>query len=163
MSPKYRLAIIFILTVLATVGSFYIEAFGDPLVNLMLWDLFNASKWILPCTLCRYTRILLFPLVLITWIALWQKDRLIRKTILPFCVLGIVVTAYNYGIEMHRRANNPELCWLNNSVKCGNPSINYRWRGTLSLAGFCIFFIGSIGCLQIKQRIKKHPDSVLHL
>jgi len=163
MSPKKRLGLILILTLLATLWSFYIESFGDPITNLTIGNFFDTAKGILPCTLCRYTRILLFPLVLITWIALWQKDRLIRKTILPFCILGMIVTAYNYGIEMHRRANNPELCWLNNSVKCGNPSINYRGWGTLSLAGFCIFFVGSVACLQIKQRIKKHPDSVMHL
>ncbi len=48
----------------------------------------------LPCQLCWYQRIFLFPLVFIFAIAIWYKDRKIVKYVLPLLSIGFVVSIY---------------------------------------------------------------------
>src|SRR3989344_1543678 len=48
----------------------------------------------LPCYLCWYQRVFLFPLVLIFGSAIWHKDRKIVKYTLPMLSIGFVVSVY---------------------------------------------------------------------
>ncbi|MFZ2205135.1 MAG: disulfide bond formation protein B [Minisyncoccia bacterium] len=48
----------------------------------------------LPCFLCWYQRIFMFPLVFIFGIASWYKDHTIVKYVLPLLSIGFVVSVY---------------------------------------------------------------------
>ncbi|MCX6703336.1 MAG: disulfide bond formation protein B [Candidatus Zambryskibacteria bacterium] len=48
-----------------------------------------------PCELCWWTRILMYPQVLLTACALWKKDSNIVNTLLPLSVLGFLLTLYH--------------------------------------------------------------------
>ncbi len=48
----------------------------------------------LPCHLCWYQRVFMFPLVFIFSTAIWYKDRHIVKYILPLAFIGFVISAY---------------------------------------------------------------------
>lgn len=49
-----------------------------------------------PCALCVYQRMLLYPLALIIGVALWRGDKKnLPFYVLPFSVLGIIVSLYH--------------------------------------------------------------------
>lgn len=47
-----------------------------------------------PCVLCWWQRVFMFPLVPIFAVALWDKDRRVVKYVLPLLVLGFLVSVY---------------------------------------------------------------------
>lgn len=47
-----------------------------------------------PCYLCWYQRVFIFPLVFIFGTAIWYKDRKIVKYVLPLLSMGFLVSAY---------------------------------------------------------------------
>src|SRR3989344_1558400 len=49
-----------------------------------------------PCKLCWYQRILMYPLVLILWIAAMRRDNKIGVYVLPMTVIGAVIAAFHY-------------------------------------------------------------------
>ena len=48
----------------------------------------------LPCYLCWYQRIFLFPVVFIFASAIWHKDRKIVKYVLPLLSIGFIISVY---------------------------------------------------------------------
>ena len=48
----------------------------------------------LPCVLCWYQRIFLFPLVFIFGSAIWHRDRKIVKYTLPLLCIGFLISVY---------------------------------------------------------------------
>lgn len=52
----------------------------------------------LPCYLCWYQRVFLFPVVFIFAVAVWTKDRKIVKYVLPLLSVGFIFAVYqNFG------------------------------------------------------------------
>jgi disulfide bond formation protein DsbB len=48
----------------------------------------------LPCYLCWWQRVFMFPLVLMFGVALWDKDRKVIRYALPLLCAGVLVSAY---------------------------------------------------------------------
>lgn len=148
------LKIVFIISLLWTIWSMYVSSFGDPLHNLIIWDLFNSTNGALACTLCWYTRICLFPLVPISGIALYEKNTAIRKTIVPIALIWILFSFYIRWTELKIREKNEALCGINSIIPCGNPPI-LRWgRFTLATAWIVSFWIILRACYKISKRNK---------
>jgi len=154
MKQRQLLTLIFLVSLLATIGSLYISYFGDPRNNMYLGDLRNPLRGIAPCALCRYTRICMFPVVFISWIALKYKDRQIRRTILPFALLWLIISGYIYGIEMDRWVKSSELCGINSVVQCWDPAVLYGGRFTLATAGIVSFGAMIRACLRMRKHNK---------
>lgn len=90
--------IIFAIALLAMLGSLYFSSFGDPLEDLTNWTLFQGA-WLAACSLCRWGRILMYPIVLLSWLGLLRKN---KEYIVPTFVLstiGIYLAAYHYLIQ----------------------------------------------------------------
>lgn len=56
----------------------------------------------LPCTLCWYQRIAMYPLVVILGVAIARGDRQVWRTVLPLTAIGSVIAVWHILIE-----NNP--------------------------------------------------------
>ena len=54
----------------------------------------------IPCTLCWYQRILMYPLSLIILVGLVKQDEYLPNYVLPFSILGMGVSTYHYLIEL---------------------------------------------------------------
>ncbi len=67
----------------ATVGSLY----------------FSLGMGLVPCDLCWYQRILMYPLVVVIAVGIWTGDRL-DYYVLPFSVSGLVIAAYHNYLQM---------------------------------------------------------------
>lgn len=62
----------------------------------------------LPCYLCWYQRVFLFPLVFMFGTALWDKDRKIIRYALPLIIVGFVISVYqNLGYYFGGESNAP--------------------------------------------------------
>ncbi len=98
MKFKYLLHIIFVQAVLAMTWSLYFSNFGDPITNIWNGSLFSGTGFE-PCHLCRWARILMYPLVWIALIWIIRKDKKIVYTILPISIVWIILTSYHYIIQ----------------------------------------------------------------
>ena len=98
----------------------YFSNFGDPITNISNGTIFGGAGFD-PCHLCRWARILMYPLVAISFMALIRKDTKIAYTILPISFAGIILTSYHYIIQ---RINSLNI------VACspGNPCTLIDWK-----------------------------------
>jgi disulfide bond formation protein DsbB len=67
----------------AMLGSLFYQ-FGDKLV---------------PCELCWFQRIFMYPLVFIIGVSLWKKQEDVFDYALPLCVMGGVISLYHYYVQ----------------------------------------------------------------
>lgn len=75
----YLLPIAFLQAVVAMAGSLY----------------FSEVLHYVPCVLCWYQRITLYPVVALTLIAMWRKDEKVYQYILPLSVIGFAISLYH--------------------------------------------------------------------
>jgi disulfide bond formation protein DsbB len=52
-----------------------------------------------PCTLCWYQRIAMYPLVIILGIAAWRVDAGVRRYVVPLAATGAVIAAYHAALQ----------------------------------------------------------------
>ena len=141
MQKRLENGLIFIWTVsfVATLGSLY----------------FSEVRGYEPCTLCWYQRILMYPIVIISGVALFQKNARIALTTAVFAVVGGSISLYHYGIQ--------KLSFLGETAPtCGNVSctgqyINYLGFITipfLALAAFSLILITSLFMLKWQKEQK---------
>ena len=81
---KNALYIAFAQAWLATLGSLYFS---------------EIRHWV-PCLLCWYQRILMYPLVIILGVAIWRKDKKVAYYVLPMTILGFLIAFYHYLLQM---------------------------------------------------------------
>lgn len=141
MNKRVENGLIFICTVslVATLGSLY----------------FSEVRGYVPCTLCWYQRILMYPIVLISGIALFQKNARIALTTAIFATVGGSISLYHYGIQ--------KLSFLGESapscgaVSCTGQYINYLGFITipfLALVAFIIILITSLFIMKWQKESK---------
>lgn len=85
MSKKLEnaLLMIWIVSLTATLGSLY----------------FSEIRGYIPCTLCWYQRILMYPIVIIATVAYIQKNSKIALTTAGFSCIGAVTSLYHYSLQ----------------------------------------------------------------
>ncbi len=106
---------------------------------------FSEIAKLTPCVLCWYQRILMYPLVIIISIGLWKKDKNLPYFILPFSVLGIIISAYHnllyYGIIPESIAP----CTL--GISCTTRQI--EWFGFITIPLLSLFSFTAITVLTL--------------
>lgn len=60
---------------------------------------FSEVLKVIPCELCWYQRILMYPLTLILGMIYIKKEYNHVVYVLPFCILGMLVAGYHYAIQ----------------------------------------------------------------
>jgi disulfide bond formation protein DsbB len=72
-----------LVAIVATLGSLY----------------YSEVRNFVPCVLCWYQRILMYPLVAIILVGLISRDEYLPRYVLPLSVLGIFVSTYHYMVQ----------------------------------------------------------------
>ena len=67
-----------------------------------LW--FSLGLGLVPCTLCWYQRILMYPLVVVGGVAVVEGRGRVWRTVLPLSVGGVAVAAYHVYLQIHPAA-----------------------------------------------------------
>ncbi len=62
-----------------------------------LW--FSEVGGFIPCELCWYQRVLMYPLVVVLGVAVWRRDDLLRWRVLPLSLLGLAVSGYHVQLQ----------------------------------------------------------------
>ncbi|MGM0890713.1 MAG: disulfide oxidoreductase [Bacillota bacterium] len=122
----FRYLFAWIVSLIATFGSLY----------------FSEIKGYIPCTLCWYQRILMYPLVILLGIYLIKKDRDISIYILPFSLMGFLLATYHYSIQKFPIFHLSNPCPI--GISCSGDYINWFNFITipfLSLSAFLLITI----------------------
>jgi disulfide bond formation protein DsbB len=126
------LSLAWIIATIATVGSLY----------------FSEIMGYLPCTLCWYQRILMYPLVIVLGIATARKDLNQTLYVLPITILGMGFSSYHYAIEktdwFDREGN---VCGI---IPCDAEYIN--WLGFITIPFLALIAFTLITILLVSIR-----------
>lgn len=143
---------IFLQALVATLGSLYYSTYGDPVVNLTSGRLFPSSGGFEPCELCWFGRILMYPLVVLSGVALLKEDRKFTDYVLPMSIPGLLLGFYHYGLQK-LSFPNPFRCTAANP--CSALQVNYLGFITIPLLEFVAFcVITGLAVWQVKTRRK---------
>lgn len=110
-----------LLALVATLGSLY----------------FSEVRHFVPCTLCWYQRILMYPLVLILGIASYRFDRSAVAYALPLALLGVGVSGYHVLHQKIPGFGPPGVC--SGGVPCSAAYIDWFGFVTIPVLAFVAF------------------------
>ncbi|MDO6449437.1 disulfide oxidoreductase [Oceanobacillus profundus] len=102
-----------IVSVVATLGSLY----------------FSEIRGFIPCELCWYQRILMYPFALILGIATFNSDFRVKKYVLPMAVIGCTISLFHY--LQQKVPGFAEIKPCTNGVPCNMEYIN--WFGFITI------------------------------
>jgi disulfide bond formation protein DsbB len=122
----YELWLVFVVAAVATGGSLY----------------FSESAGFVPCELCWYQRICMYPLSIITLLAALARDHRVARYLLPLPVFGAAVSTYHILVE-NGVVGQAQGCLLSAPGGCATKWINefgYVTIPTLALTGFALAF-----------------------
>lgn len=91
-----------------------------------------------PCTLCWYQRILMYPLVVVTLVGIIKQDEYLPVYVLPFSLLGIGVSSYHFLIQ-NGIFSHPATCTV--GVPCSLRYVNYFGFITIPLLALTAFVL----------------------
>lgn len=127
------LRIIFWLSLIASIGSLYYGYFGDLIVNMQTGDLRNTANALVPCNMCWYIRVFMYPIPLITLIGLIRKDPNVKYYIIWLSFIGLLLCMYKYWLEMRRLPEwSGSVICSTSGVDCAVAKPNYF--GFISMA-----------------------------
>ncbi|MFZ1400218.1 MAG: disulfide oxidoreductase [Candidatus Promineifilaceae bacterium] len=109
-----------VVAITATLGSLY----------------FSEVSGFVPCTLCWYQRILMYPLTLITLVGIIRQDESLPFYILPLSLIGMGVSGYHVLIQ-NGVFSHPTTCTI--GVPCSLRYVNYLGFITIPLLALTAF------------------------
>ncbi|GGA21958.1 disulfide oxidoreductase [Psychrobacillus lasiicapitis] len=111
---------------------------------------FSERMGFIPCTLCWYQRILMYPLVLFLGIAFYRNDREIYTYILPISIIGIVMSSYHYALQKIPSMHEFSSC--TSGVPCTGQYINWFGFVTIPFLALIAFIFITIMMLILWKR-----------
>ncbi|MGW6301908.1 disulfide oxidoreductase [Peribacillus butanolivorans] len=120
------LLLAWIAAVIATIGSLY----------------FSEVMHFIPCTLCWYQRILMYPLAIILGISVYKNDKGIYQYVLPLSIIGMLISGYHVMLEKIPYFQQFEMCTT--GVPCSKDYINWLGFITIPMLAFIAFSIITI-------------------
>lgn len=141
--------VIFVQSWLAMLGSLYYGRFGDPIKNLLTQERFNPINGYVPCELCWFARILMYPIVILISVWLRKKDNSVVDYILILASLGVTLESYQYYFQMTNTVDTVKsfMCWDIPGVSCAATDVLYLWFITipfLCLVAFLVIFVSAL-------------------
>ena len=122
----YELWLAFLVAAIATGGSLF----------------FSEIAHFVPCELCWYQRICMYPLSITTLLAALAADRRAARYLLPLPIVGAGVSVYHLLVE-NQVVSEAQTCRISAPGGCALKWINefsYMTIPTLALTGFALIF-----------------------
>ncbi|AAY60190.1 disulfide bond formation protein B (plasmid) [Bacillus cereus] len=116
----------FFVSLVATIGSLY----------------FSEVKGYVPCSLCWYQRIFMYPIPFLIFISILINDKNIKYYLRYFSLIGIIISSYHNFIQFTQQKSS--FCGVTSSCL----TIYDKWGGfitipLMSLTAFIIIFASS--------------------
>jgi disulfide bond formation protein DsbB len=137
----YGLYLAWLVAVAATAGSLY----------------FSEVRAFVPCSLCWFQRICMYPLVAILGIASFRQDKNIIPYVLPLSMIGGLTAAWHI-LEENLPALELPVCQV--GVPCSVKYVNYFGFITIPTLALIAFTLITV-ILVVVSRISKARSSVL--
>ncbi len=113
-----------------------------PALTAMLGSLYYSEiAGFVPCTLCWYQRILMYPLTLIILVGIFKQDEYLPEYVLPFSIIGMGVSTYHYLIQLGV-LQHPAACAV--GVPCNLRYVNYFGFITIPFMALTAFMMITI-------------------
>ena len=109
---------------------------------------FSEIAHFIPCKLCWYQRIAMYPQVILLGIASLKNDFGIKRYILPLSAVGLIIAIYHYALQM---SPFPLPC-SDEVANCSLKQVGYYGYITIPLMAATAFLI--IICLMIVSKKK---------
>lgn len=113
-------------------------AFGAALSSMLGSLYYSEIAGFVPCTLCWYQRILMYPLTLILLVGIFKHDDGVFDYVLPLSVLGIGFSLYHYLIQVGV-VGHSAVCSV--GIPCSLRYVNYLGFVTIPLMALTAFTI----------------------
>jgi len=133
---RYGLYFAWLVAIVATGGSLY----------------FSEVRHFVPCQLCWFQRIFMYPLVIVLGIASYRDDRRISYYVLPLSVLGGSISLYHYLEQKVPGFGSALLCQV--GIPCNVQYINWWGFITIPLLALTAFVLITIFMVSIKGGIR---------
>jgi disulfide bond formation protein DsbB len=120
----YELWLVFLVSSIATGGSLF----------------FSEIAGFIPCELCWYQRICMYPLTIVTLLAALANDRRVARYLLPLPLVGACVSIYHLLVENHV-VKEAQACLISAPGGCATKWIDkfgYMTIPTLALTAFVL-------------------------
>ncbi|MSU75977.1 disulfide bond formation protein B [Patescibacteria group bacterium] len=114
---------------------------------------YSEIAHLVPCLLCWYQRILMYPLVIIIGVSILRKDRGLPAYVLPFSILGMGFSAYHYLLQQGIIAEALAPCQA--GISCTTKQIEYFGFITIPFLSFLAFTLITV-CMMIMIRKSQH-------
>lgn len=102
---------------------------------------------LVPCELCWYQRILMFPIPILLGIALLRRDYRVYWYVLPLSITGAIVAFYQSLLQWDIVGESSLTC--NGLVSCGDAQVEFLGFLTIPFGAFLVF--SGISALMIAQ------------
>jgi len=130
--------VVFLISLSAMLGSLY----------------FSEILGLAPCELCWYQRILMYPIVLLSGVALYRKSKEVVFYALPLSVIGIFISGYQYALQMMPKANEISGPCSATGPACSGIYLQYFGFITIPFMSMLAFVVISV-LLYISIRIDR--------
>ena len=150
---KHGLLLIVLQAIVAMAGSLYFGFFGDPYTNFILRDMWNWENGFPPCDLCWYARILMYPIVWFSIIALVRKEvKCIVNYFIPVSLAGMLLTWYHYFLQ---KVNVGTSFFCTAANPCDALSVNYFGFITIPFLALLAFTVILVLSLLTRKALKQ--------
>ena len=125
-------------------------------LGAMLGSLYYSEiAGFVPCTLCWYQRILMYPLALIILVGIIEQDEFLPHYVLPMSIIGIGVSSYHYLLQLGTfgLANG---CTI--GIPCNLRYVNYFGFITIPFMALTAFILITIFMLGVKSATSLEED-----
>ncbi len=119
-------------------------AYGPALAALLGSLYYSEIAGFVPCTLCWYQRILMYPLCIIILVGILSDDEYIPRYVLPFSLTGMAFSAYHVLLQ-HGVIGSTTAC--STGVPCNIRYINYLGFITIPTLALTAFTLISASLL----------------
>lgn len=118
---------------------------------------FSEIMHFIPCTLCWYQRILMYPLVIFLGVAMIRNNEDVPYYILPMSILGMIISGYHYSIQ--KIASIPKLSTCTTDTPCTGQYVNWLDFITIPFLAFVAFTIITTSLVLLARKQKKSHEN----
>lgn len=123
------------------------------LIAMLMSLYYSEIRHFVPCSLCWYQRIFMYPLVVILPIALIRKDRKVYQYIMPLSILGLFTAFYQVLLQVGIIPEAMVPC--SNGVSCTTNYVTYFGFISIPVLSLLAFSIITAGMLYLWKGAKK--------
>ena len=113
---------------------------------------FSEVRGYVPCVLCWYQRILMYPLVVVTLVGALKRDEYLPAYVLPLSIAGMLVSGYHILME---RGVIPPSATCAADVPCNISYVSYLGFITIAVMAFTAFTLITLIMLGLRSAYRR--------